>query len=187
MVLHDNGFIAKSHISRRWKIQCIESPEYLPVQQQPVYAQEETGGWGKCIGRTTHNATCSAKWKNSHPFLFQAKRGQNQPNELVKPALNFRGKLEHWELGPPHSLWWSKSHLRQFREMPEKLSSFWDNKSRWKTANMAQVCGTFITFMRLLKKISFNWLFASHVLVLSKPLLVFQGFKSENKPFSIHL
>lgn len=61
MALHDNGFIAKSHISGRWKIQFIESPEYLPVQQQPVYAQEETSACGKCIGRTTHNATCSAK------------------------------------------------------------------------------------------------------------------------------
>lgn len=61
MALHDNGFIAKSHISRRWKIQFIESPECLSVQQQPVYTQEEIGACGKCIGRTTHNATFSAK------------------------------------------------------------------------------------------------------------------------------
>ena len=61
MALHDNGFIAKSHISRRWKIQFIESPECLSVQQQSVYTQEEIGACGKCIGRTTHNATFSAK------------------------------------------------------------------------------------------------------------------------------
>lgn len=61
MALHDNGFIAKSHISRRWKIQFIEPFECLSVQQQPVYAQEEIGACGKCTGRTTHNATCSAK------------------------------------------------------------------------------------------------------------------------------
>lgn len=47
--LHDNGFIAKSHISRRWKIQFIESPECLSVQQQPVHAQEEIGVCGKPI------------------------------------------------------------------------------------------------------------------------------------------
>lgn len=61
MALHDNGFIAKSHISRRRKIQFIESPECLSVQEQPVYTQEEIGACGKCIGRTTHNATFSAK------------------------------------------------------------------------------------------------------------------------------
>ena len=109
-------------------------------------------------------------------FSFSSQKGA---------ALNFRVKLEHWELGPPHSLWWSKSHLRQFREMPGKLPSFWDNKSRWKTAKMAQVCGIYVALEK--KKIRFNWLFASHVLVLSKPLLVFQGFKSENKPFWIYL
>lgn len=49
MVLHDNGFIAKSHISRRWKIQFIESPECLSVQQQPVYAPKEMGACGKRI------------------------------------------------------------------------------------------------------------------------------------------
>lgn len=47
MALHDNDFIAKSHISRRWKIQFIESPECLSVQQQPVHAQEEIGACGK--------------------------------------------------------------------------------------------------------------------------------------------
>lgn len=49
MALHDNGFIAKSHISRRWKIQFIESPKCLSVQQQPVHAQEEIGACGKPI------------------------------------------------------------------------------------------------------------------------------------------
>lgn len=49
MALHDNGFIAKSHISRRWKIQFIESPECLSVQRQPVHAHKEIGARGKRI------------------------------------------------------------------------------------------------------------------------------------------
>lgn len=49
MALRDNGFIAKSHISRRWKIQFTESPGWLCTQRQPVYAQEDMGACGKCI------------------------------------------------------------------------------------------------------------------------------------------
>lgn len=55
------ALLPKAKALERRKIQFIESPECLSVQQQPVYTQEEIGACGKCIGRTTHNATFSAK------------------------------------------------------------------------------------------------------------------------------
>lgn len=61
MALHYNGFIAKSHISRRWKFQFIESPESLSVPQQPVMPGKRSVPVENVCEGQPHHATCSAK------------------------------------------------------------------------------------------------------------------------------
>lgn len=138
MALRDNGFIAKSHISRRWKIQFTESPGWLCTQRQPVYAQEDMGACGKCIWRTTPNAALPAR--HAQGFGPQAKR---KPREGWILTQTPEPRQDH------QKVWDDLKVTHNSQACPRNCLSFWRQQTRWKTARTAQICGTFTTFMWL--------------------------------------
>lgn len=81
-------------------------------------------------------------------FYFSSQKGAKLTKWICASSskLQSHWNIENWKR-PTH--WWSKSHLRQFWEMPEKLPSFWETKADGKllkwlkyVALLQHLCGS---------------------------------------------
>lgn len=99
MALHDNGFVAKSHSSRKTEDSIYSLLNVCLFNNSLLYPRRDWCLW-KMYWKDNPQCYFLCQVKDSQPFLFQAKGKTNQMN-WVQSALKLQSQIGALRIGTP--------------------------------------------------------------------------------------